>query len=76
MTAADAIAFIRAHEASLRASDARAALPLGSSRAQLTTANAAWARAAEHRDRLGAELPQDFVTAVQVRLVVTPRGGR
>ena len=33
-----------------KASEARAALPAGSSRARVTTANARWARAAEARD--------------------------
>ena len=33
-------------------SAARAALPPGSSRARVTTANARWARAAEERDRI------------------------
>ena len=42
---------VRAEAASLAACDARAALPPGSSRARVTTANARWARAAEHRDR-------------------------
>lgn len=39
-----------------RTSEARRALPPGSSRARVTTANARWARAAEHYDRLLAEL--------------------
>lgn len=34
-----------------RAVEARAALPAGSSRARVTTANARWMRAAEARDR-------------------------
>lgn len=34
----------------------RAALPPGSSRARVTTANARWARAAEARDRIAAQL--------------------
>lgn len=37
---------------SAKASAAREALPAGSSRAKVTTANARWARAAEERDRL------------------------
>jgi hypothetical protein len=44
-----------AQRASERAAQARAALPAGSSRARVTTANAKWMRAAEHRDRLLAE---------------------
>lgn len=46
---------VRAQEASWRCSDARAALPTGSSRAKVTSANARWARAAEDRDRAYAE---------------------
>jgi hypothetical protein len=40
-----------AQKASDRAAAARAALPPGSSRAKVTTANARWMRAAEERDR-------------------------
>lgn len=43
---------VRAEAASVAACDARAALPPGSSRARVTTANARWVRAAEHRDRV------------------------
>jgi len=42
----------RAHEKSLRLATARMNLPSGSSRARITTANAKWSIAAEHRDRL------------------------
>jgi hypothetical protein len=38
------------------AAQARAKLPPGSSRARITTANARWMRAAEHRDRLERQL--------------------
>lgn len=38
------------------AMDRRRALPAGSSRARVTTANANWARAAEHRDRCSDRL--------------------
>lgn len=41
---------IAAQKASTKASEVRAALPAGSSRAKVTTANARWMRAAEHRD--------------------------
>ena len=41
----------KAQEASIRAADARAALPPGSSRAKVTSANARWGSAAEDRDR-------------------------
>jgi hypothetical protein len=42
----------KAQAASDRASEARRALPPGSSRARVTTANARWMRAAEERDRV------------------------
>lgn len=70
MKSADAIAFVRAHEASLRAGEARASLPAGSSRAKVTSANAKWSSAAEERDRLAANLPDDFVAAVQRSLTI------
>lgn len=57
--------YIRAVEASERASEARRALPPGSSRAKVTTANARWISAAEERDRLAAELLPETVTAIQ-----------
>lgn len=41
-----------ARKKSAKAAEARAALPAGSSRARVTTANARWMRAAEHRDML------------------------
>jgi hypothetical protein len=43
---------------SARFADARAALPAGSSRARVTSANARWARAAEERDRIARQLDQ------------------
>jgi hypothetical protein len=46
----------RAEKASAKAAERRAALPPGSSRARVTTANARWATAAEHRDRCSARL--------------------
>lgn len=49
-------ALARAQRASERAADARAALPMGSSRARVTTANARWRAAAEARDRAEAHL--------------------
>ena len=42
----------RLTKASEKACRARGALPPGSSRARVTTANARWARAAEARDRV------------------------
>ena len=53
---------VRAEAASLAACDARAALPPGSSRARVTTANARWARAAEHRDRVLQALALEIAT--------------
>ena len=48
--------FQSAEAASLRAMEARMALEAGSTRARVTSANAKWARAAEHRDRCRAAL--------------------
>jgi len=45
-----------AQRKSTKASEARAALPAGSSRARVTTANARWGVAAEARDRAAAEV--------------------
>jgi hypothetical protein len=45
---------------SAKASEARSALPAGSSRARVTTANARWMRAAEARDRREMELRETF----------------
>lgn len=42
--------------ACIKATAARAALPAGSSRAKVTSANARWARAAEGRDHCEARL--------------------
>jgi hypothetical protein len=44
-------ALAEAQKKSLAWAERRHALPIGSSRARVTTANAEWARAAEHRDR-------------------------
>lgn len=41
---------------SAKLAERRAALPPGASRARVTSANAKWARAAEHRDRLERRL--------------------
>lgn len=46
----------RAERNAAKASESRAALPPGSSRARVTTSNARWARAAEARDRCAAML--------------------
>lgn len=45
-----------AQKRSLEWAERRYRLPPGSSRARVTTANAEWARAAEHRDRLAEQL--------------------
>lgn len=50
----------RAAAKSAKASEARAALPPGSTRARVTTANARWARAAEERDRVAAQLTAEW----------------
>jgi len=56
----------RAEVASKKACEARGALPTGTSRARITTANARWMRAAEYRDRLRAKLDaMDEKEAVQ-----------
>lgn len=52
-----------AQRASERASDARASLAPGSSRARVTTANARWMRASEHRNRLEARVRELGVNA-------------
>jgi hypothetical protein len=52
---------VRLTRASERACRARAALPPGSSRARVTTANARWANAAEARDRC-----QERIEALEV----------
>ncbi len=56
-----------AQRASDRACARRAALPPGSSRARVTTANARWMRAAEERDRVQRLLD---VTRAQYALVL------
>jgi hypothetical protein len=48
--------YIDAERAVAKTSAARFALPAGSSRARVTTANARWSTACEHRDRLLATL--------------------
>lgn len=53
-----------------RAFEARSALPAGSSRAKVTTANARWMRAAEHRDRLLVQLEDIGVNLHGVRRAV------
>ncbi len=48
--------YAKAVTAAQRAAEARRALPPGSSRARVTTANARWAAAAEYRDMLADQL--------------------
>lgn len=60
---AAAKALVAAERASLKAAERRGALPPGSSRARVTTANADWARKAEHRDRLAARLGEAVAAA-------------
>jgi hypothetical protein len=47
---------VKADALSKKRCDARGALGAGSSRARITSANAAWMSAAEHRDRLAERL--------------------
>ena len=71
MTAATMISYIKAADASSRASVARRDLPAGSSRAKVTTLNARWSSCAEERDRLALAMGVegvDFVMAVQSAL--------
>ena len=49
-------ALAAAQKKSLQWASRRAALPPGSSRARVTTANAKWGIAAEHRDRISVLL--------------------
>ena len=53
--------YLAACRASQKACDARAALPIGSSRARVTTLNARWSNAAEERDRLATFLTPEEV---------------
>jgi hypothetical protein len=55
----NARAYLMAKRDSQKASDARAALPVGSSRSKVTSANARWMAAAEERDRIAALLTPD-----------------
>lgn len=57
----------RLEKAAAKAGERRAALPAGSSRARVTTANARWARAAEARDRVERELAEALEAAGERR---------
>ena len=61
--------YLKAQLASNAATEARAALLPGSSRAKVTTANARWANAAEHRDRC-----QEQVDRAIFRLIADGQG--
>jgi len=65
-------ALINAQKASTKASDARFALPAGSSRAKVTTANARWMRASEDRDRQAERLRKELLAALAL---LGPLGG-
>ena len=52
----------------LKTSAARAAIPPGGSRARVTTANARWSTACEHRDRIEARLRDEYGVELHVRL--------
>lgn len=51
-------ALAKAQAESTKASEARFALPAGSSRARVTTANARWMSKSEHRDRCAREVEE------------------
>ena len=53
----------RAAAKSIKACEARGALPPGSSRARVTSANARWMRAAEERDRVAAQVTAEWEAA-------------
>lgn len=57
--------FVAAVVASHNAAEARRALPAGSSRAKVTTANSRWTAQSENRDRLAAQLPAELALQLQ-----------
>jgi hypothetical protein len=65
--------YLDAQAASTRAQDARAALPPGSTRARVTSANARWAQLAEGRDRLKEHIEQRLVELVRPAAVASIR---
>jgi hypothetical protein len=69
------IAYLRACEASEKATRARAALSPGSSRAAITSANARWSRQAEERNRIEQELLPETVLALQREMGRTVENG-
>jgi len=60
-------ALAAAQRRSLQCAERRAALQAGSSRARVTTANANWTRAAEHRGQRELEQSGDTVAAGRTR---------
>lgn len=65
--------YLDAQAASTRAQDARARLQAGTTRARSTTANANWARAAEHRDRCADAVTEHLCALVRPPVVAAIR---
>lgn len=65
--------YLDAQAASTRAQDARARLQAGTTRARSTTANANWARAAEHRDRCADAVTERLCALVRPPVVAAIR---
>lgn len=65
--------YLAAQAASTRAQDARSRLKAGSTRARSTTANANWARAAEHRDRCADAVAEKLCELVRPPVVAAIR---
>lgn len=66
----------RAERDSQKATEARASLPPGSSRARVTTANARWMRKAEHRDRLARQLGELIAEDVTGAIIAIAQAAR
>lgn len=65
--------YLDAQAASTRAQEARARLQAGTTRARSTTANANWARAAEHRDRCADAVSEHLCALVRPPVVAAIR---
>ena len=65
--------YIDAQAASTRAQDARGAMPGGSTRARVTTANARWAQLAEGRDRVKEHVERHLAELVRPAAVASMR---
>ena len=65
--------YLAAQAASTRAQDARSRLQAGTTRARSTTANANWARAAEHRDRCADAVSEHLCALVRPPVVAAIR---